>query len=188
MCGKAVWISPQRGENVSAQKESDPNALLADPYSIAWMRKCPSRLTADVVGHVPTETSRFIYYFLNRGGKINAVVTNGRYRSSPIPKGGLEILLTVTLTIDNDKQRYLQRLIKLINDNYDPDVPAEGNNAANNEEVSSVSYGIEAEIRHGERDDPVEDIFLFDDEEWDSEITDEITENLDEHNPIIILD
>ena len=55
----------------------------------------------------------------------------------------------MTLTIDNEKQRYLQRLIKLINDNYDPDIPAEDNNAANNEEVSSVSYEIEAEIRHG---------------------------------------
>ena len=100
--GKAVWISQQRGESLFAQKERDQTALLNDPYSIAWMRKSKSKLTADVVGHVPREISRFMYYFLNRGGTISAVVNSGRYRPSPILNGGLEILLSITLKIDNE--------------------------------------------------------------------------------------
>ena len=100
------------------------------------MRKSKSKLTADVVGHVPREISRIMYYFLNRGGKISAVVNSGRYRPSPIPKGELEILVSVTLKIDNENRRYLQRLIQLINDNYDPAVPVENNKSANDEEAS----------------------------------------------------
>ncbi len=187
--GKTAWVSPQPGESLFAKKERDPNALLADPYSIAWMRKCPSRLTADVVGHMPREISRFVHYFLIRGGTISAVVTNGRYRPSPIPKGGLEILLSATLTIGNDDQRYLQRLIKLINDNYDPAANhAEHNDSANDEEGRSEDE-TEGETRNREREDPVEDIFLLDDEDWENEPErNETSNNSDEHNEVIILD
>ena len=38
-------------------------------------------------------------------------------------------------------------------------MPAKDNNAANNGEMSLVSYETEAKVRHGERDDFVEDIF-----------------------------
>ena len=48
-------------------------------------------------------------------------------------------------------------------------------------------YETEAEIRHGERDDLVENIFLFADEEWDNDSeTHDVTENSDERNSIIV--
>ena len=127
-----------------------------------------------------------MYYFLNRGGTISAVVNSGRYRPSPIPKGGLEISLSVTLKIDNENRRYLQRLIQLINDNYDPAVPVENNKSANVEEASDeMARGTGNE----EMEDPVEDIFLIDDEDSDYEQDiNETSANSNENDKVIILD
>ena len=161
--GKTVWQSPRRGEKLEAEKESNQNALIADPYSFAWTRNCPSKLWPDVVGHIPREISRFSYFFLNRGGSIDAEVHSARYLPSPIPKGGLEILLSVTFKIADENRRYLTRLIELINNNYD--VPQQGdidfeNHANELDNLETVNEDME---------DPVEHIMLIDDEDMDDD-------------------
>ena len=76
----------------------------------------------DVV--VPLELSRFIHFFLDR--KLSATVCDGNHRPSPIPKGGLDILLQVTFKIQEDKRRYLDILKDLIKQNYEiPKIEAE---------------------------------------------------------------
>ena len=114
------------------------------------------------------------------------MVNSGRYRPSPIPKGGLETLLSVTLKIDNENRRYLQRLIQLINDNYDPAVPVENNKSANDEEArDEMARGTGNE----EMEDHVEDIFLIDDEDSDYEQDiNETSANSNENDKVIILD
>ena len=124
--GKTVWRNPKRGEKIEVRKESSEIALLIDPHAIAWTRKSKARLVPDVVGHVPLELSRFIHFFLDRGGKLAATVFDENFRPSPIPKGGLEILLQVTFKIQEDKRRYLDRLKDLIEMNYEiPKIEAE---------------------------------------------------------------
>ena len=54
------------------------------------------------VGHIP-KLSRAACFFLKRGGKITGVVCEEKYRPSPIPKGGLEIMLDVELKIEDTK-------------------------------------------------------------------------------------
>ena len=56
---------------------------------------------------------------MDRGGRIVAKVHTPRYRRSPIPKGGLEIIVKITFTIDDEKKRYLERLRELIIGNYE---------------------------------------------------------------------
>ena len=63
-----------------ARKESSEIALLIDPHAIAWTRKSKARLVTDVVDHVPLELSRFIHFFLDRGGKLTAKVFDENYR------------------------------------------------------------------------------------------------------------
>ena len=76
------------------QKERDADALLVDQYAVAWMLKSKEKLVPDVVGLVPQEISRFVYFFLHLGdSSIDAVVEDKKYRPSPIAKGGLEIVL-----------------------------------------------------------------------------------------------
>ena len=67
-------------------------------------------------------------FFLDRGGLVEGKVYDEKYRPSPIPKGGLEIVLEVTFKIQDEKWRYLKRLTELITENYDiPKSILEGN-------------------------------------------------------------
>ena len=57
-------------EALSFKKETDPTALRFDPFSIAFTRKSIKYLTLLTVGDIPLEISRFVYFFLGRGGKM----------------------------------------------------------------------------------------------------------------------
>ena len=57
-------------EALSFKKETDPTALRFDPFSIAFTRKSIKYLTPLTVGDIPLEISRFVYFFLERGGKM----------------------------------------------------------------------------------------------------------------------
>jgi len=83
------------------------------------MMKSKEKLVPNVVGHVPQEISRFVYFFLHHGGSIAAVVEDEKYRPSPVAKGGLEIVLRVTFKIDDSKRSLLDRLKELLEKNYE---------------------------------------------------------------------
>ena len=104
-----------------AEKEKSRNALDIDPYAVAWMLKRKHKLTADIVGHVPREISRFVWFFFTHGGKMEATVLQIRPLPSPIPSGGLEIMLTARLTIDEKHTNILKYLSQLIAENYKPE-------------------------------------------------------------------
>ena len=146
--GKTVWSNPVKGEKLFAKKEEDKNALLVDPYAIAWMRKSKAKLVADVVGHIPQEISRFVYFFLQHGGSVEGVVHNEKYRPSPIPKGGLEIILVATFKIEYTKGQYLTRMKELVEKNYD-----------------LTLEGIDKDNGQSEDDDDDDCIMLFEDTE-----------------------
>ena len=72
-------------------------------------------------------------------GVVEINLNRLKYQLSPIPKGGLEIVLRVTFTIEEDKGRYIKRLQELIQENYE--IPQEnvtgvldGNNVESIEE------------------------------------------------------
>ena len=113
--GKSIWSNPKKGECLI---ETDPVALLEDPYAIAWKLQKKNNLIPVVVGHIPREISRFLWYFIKYGGKVCSQVHSERPRRSPIPSGGLEILLIAKLTISDEKRRYLAHLKTLIERSY----------------------------------------------------------------------
>ena len=92
------------------EQETDPVALLDDPYAIAWKLQKKDKLVPVVVGHIPREISWFVWHFIKYGGKVCSQVQPERPRQSPIPSGGLEILLMAKLTISHEKRRYLAHL------------------------------------------------------------------------------
>ena len=81
--------------------------------------KSKENLLPDVVGHVPLEILRFVYFFLHHGGSIDAVVEDEKYRPSPIAKGGLEIVLRATFKTDDSKRSLLHPLKEQIEKNYE---------------------------------------------------------------------
>ena len=101
-----------------AEKETDMAALMADPFAVAWKLKVAGKLMAEVVGHVPREISRVTSFFLDRGGVVVGYVLDEKYQPSPIPRGGLEIVLSTVFKIADENRRYLERLKNIISENY----------------------------------------------------------------------
>ena len=60
---------------------------------------------------------------------------------SPIPKGGLEILLMVQFKIADEKRKYMERLKEIITKNYTSDFP-EGIEIENHEEYIKTASKI----------------------------------------------
>ena len=157
--GKNVWTNPKRGDKLFAMKERNPEALTIDPYSIAWMLKRVDKLSPEVVGHIPQENSRFVWFFMERGGTINGEVVDGKRRSSPIANGGLEINLKVSFCIADLKRRYLVRLMELINKNY--------KSTENEIEESSDEVFLNPEDSEFEDLDEAVPVIMLDDEDND---------------------
>ena len=65
-----------------------------DPYGCAIRAKEEYFKGWKTVGHIPREISRHVYFFIkSEGGSVNGTVISTKYRTSPIPAGGLEIPL-----------------------------------------------------------------------------------------------
>ena len=116
--GKSIWSNPKKGECLIGEQETNPVALLEDPYAIAWKLKKKDKLVSVVNGHIPREISWFVWYFIKYGGKVCSQVRSERPRLSLIPSDGLEILLMAELTISDENRRYVVHLMTLIERNY----------------------------------------------------------------------
>ena len=68
-------------------------------------QKNKSKITADVVGHVPKEISSAVFFFISRGGKVIGRVLDEKCYPWPSPKGELEILLMVQFKIADEKRK-----------------------------------------------------------------------------------
>ena len=106
-------------QNLQAEKENDKIALMHDPYAVAWKMISQGKLIPETVGHVPKELPRATSFFPMRGGKISGSVFEEKYRPSPIPKGGLEIMLEVELKIEDSKRKILERYQNITENNYE---------------------------------------------------------------------
>ena len=89
-----------------------------DPYAAAWKVKSKGKLVADIVGHMPKEISGAAWFFLERGEKINRKVFEEKYRPSPVPKGGLEIILSAEPRIAGKRRNILELFKEVIQSNY----------------------------------------------------------------------
>ena len=86
-----VWL-PLIGQRLSDERElHNPE----DRFAVAAMKHSSTGDTS-VVGHLPREISRVLWYFLLHGGEIDCEVI-GERRRSPLVQGGLEIPCHVTL-------------------------------------------------------------------------------------------
>ena len=113
--GKDVWPVPRRGQRLIVEIE---RALREDPFSVAWKLVRVDRIVPDIVGHIPREIFRFVHFFIQHGGQLSAQILSGRYRPSPVPKGGLEIILMAKFKISDKQRALLTRLNDLVSDNY----------------------------------------------------------------------
>ena len=104
-------------------------------------RKKKSKITVHVVGLVPKEISRAVFFFTSRAGKAVGRVLDEKRYPSPIPKGGLEIFLMFQFKIADEKRKYMGRLKEIITKNYTSDFP-EGIEIENHEEYIKTASKI----------------------------------------------
>ena len=112
-------------------------------------------MTPLTVGHIPLEISRFVYFFLERGGKKEAKVYRTKCEESPIPKGGLEIVAQKAFKIEEEKKRFLLRLANLI----------KGNCERSKSEAHEIIEDKENGTGHESNSDDEDIIFFIDDKE-----------------------
>ena len=123
-------------------------ALRFDPFSIAFTGKSIEYLIPLTFGHMPLAISRFDYFFLERGGKMEAKVYQTKSKESPILKGGLEIVTQVTFKIEEEKKRFLLRLVDLIKENNETPIIEDKENGTgdeNNSDDEDIMFFIDDE-------------------------------------------
>ena len=89
-----TWGQTKVGGKVLVKIERDKKSKEIDPYCCSIRTFVNQQLKT--VGHISTEISRHIYFFLkDQQGHIDGTVKYINYRPSPISAGGLEILFTL---------------------------------------------------------------------------------------------
>lgn len=86
------------GQSLTFVQEGD-NAH--DCYAVAVKGRCRGTLAPQIVGHVPLELSRYIFFALHHGCGFSATVEREKPTRSPITQGGLEIICNVKVVWDN---------------------------------------------------------------------------------------
>ena len=76
------------------------------------MTKLLGTLAASIVGHMPDELRRFVWYSIERGTRITATLASTQAKDSSLVQGGLEIPVIVKDEWENEIN--LQRLKKKV--------------------------------------------------------------------------
>ena len=76
----------------------------------------PGKLAPDIIGHIPREISRHMWYAMAKGADVTARVIDTRPKRSPLIQGGVEILIMVNVEWDNaDGIRTLKEKVESVN-------------------------------------------------------------------------
>ena len=79
-----------------------------EKFAVSGKALLPGKVAPVVVGHVTKELSRHIWFAIQKGAKVSAVVDNTKPKSSPLLQGGLKILIKMTVYWNN--KNYIQTL------------------------------------------------------------------------------
>ena len=61
----------------------------------------PAKLAPDIIGHIPREISRQLWYAMAKEADVTASVIDTRPKRSPLMQGEVEILIMVNVEWDN---------------------------------------------------------------------------------------
>ena len=76
-----------------------------DRFAVARKIKLPGKLRAVIIGHVPREMSRHVWYAIREGTKFSVMVRSVTPRPSPLLQGGPESIITMTAKWQSSKGR-----------------------------------------------------------------------------------
>lgn len=154
-----IW-KPSLNQVINFKQERNN---LYDRFAVAGMTKLPGTLAASIVGHIPRELSRFIWYAIEKGARISASVISTKAKLSPLVQGGLEIPVVVKVEWVNEIN--LKRL---------------------KEKVASLAYNLEDDYVDDSKDILVE---ILDENDCDlpSSDDDELETDTVEKNTVVVI-
>ena len=104
---RKIW-APRINQQLIVKHQS---GNLFDPYAIGLFTKIRGKIEPlSLVGHLPREISRFSKFLLEYGGNMKASVRDIKFRRSPLPQGGLEIPITLTILRNNASLRIYDKM------------------------------------------------------------------------------
>ena len=96
---ETTWSNTKVNKKVKIEIKTNQSLIAIDPHACAVKAKEKYFDGWKIVGHVPREILRYIYFFIRtENGKITGNVESLKYKPSPIPCGGLEITLQLTFS------------------------------------------------------------------------------------------
>ena len=137
---------PCKGQKVTFNREyKNPY----DKFAVSGKTLLKGKVGLIIVGHVPRELSRYIWYAIQEGAKFEAEVHDVKPRLSPLEQGGLEIPIKVLVSWDSCK-----KLSILVYKIKEVEYPITGNESDNISEELGVEEEEElGEIEFGDYDD-----------------------------------
>ena len=84
-----------------------------DRFAVAGMTKLLGTLAASIVGHMPRELRRFIWYAIERGTRITTTLVSTQAKDSPLVQGGLEIPVIIKVEWENEIKRLKKKVASL---------------------------------------------------------------------------
>ena len=95
--GTVNW-NPYIGQDLSFKCELNN---MHKKFAVCSKALLPGKIVPVDVGHVAKELSRHIWFAIQKGTKVSAVVDNTKSKPSPLLQGGLEILIKVAVHWNN---------------------------------------------------------------------------------------
>ena len=91
-CGYHVyeetWSKARNVEEVKVELETSQSSKKVDPYACAIRANEEYFKGWKIVGHIPRQMSRHVYYFIKtKNGFVIGTVISTKFRPSPIPAG-----------------------------------------------------------------------------------------------------
>ena len=82
------------GGNVKVEVKSNLKSKAHAPFSWVIKTKHVYFSESKTIGHIPGEILRYVYFFTKQeGGRVYGKLQPLKYKTSPIPSGGLEVPL-----------------------------------------------------------------------------------------------
>jgi len=91
---RSCW-KPYVGQKIDFRNEKNNKH---DKYAVAGYTKLPGKIIMCVVGHIPREISRYIWFAKEGGANVTGYVLSTKAKRSPLLQGGLEIEIEVAVT------------------------------------------------------------------------------------------
>ena len=107
-----IW-KPFIGQVITFEQEEKNSH---DRFAISGSAKIPGKIGRVVVGHIPRELSRYMWYALDSGVIIPGKVISDKHKPSPLFQGGLEIPIKAFVSWSNEKSMtILKEKVKSVN-------------------------------------------------------------------------